>query len=140
MADTKSLAKRLEDYQPTKTVTFWFGAACAVATLVIGFNWGGWVTGGTHQQMVSEAASEARAELAAAICVHRFVNGPNATAQLATLKAADSWKRDGIIEEKGLVTIAGMKEPVSGAADLCAEKLLNAKLPAVKAATKTTAG
>lgn len=137
MADKQSLSQRLEDFRPTKTLLFWSCAGCVLATLIVGFSWGGWVTGGTAQEMTSRAAADARSELAAAICVHRFANSADVSATLASLKKADSWKRDRFIEEGGWATLPGVKEPVAGAAGLCAEQLLDAKLPLAKAAGKS---
>ena len=34
-------------------------AAGAVATLIIGFNWGGWVTGGTAKDMTEKSSTTA---------------------------------------------------------------------------------
>ncbi len=124
MADKQSLIRRWEDYRATKTVMFWACAACVVATMVIGFSWGGWVTGGTAGQMVEKSAIELRAQLAAVVCVDRFVKGPDAVAQLASLKGSDSWKRDSFIDAGGWTTLAGMDKPVSGAAILCVQQLL----------------
>ena len=134
MADKPSLARRWEDYRVSKTQLFWACVLCIGGTLILGFTWGGWVTGGTAQSMVSTAAIGARAELAASICVQRFVSGPDATAKLASLKATDSWKRDDVIEKDGWVTLAGADKPIAGAAALCVHQLMDANLPAPKPA------
>jgi hypothetical protein len=130
VANGQSIGARWGDYRPTKTLLFWACAACVVATMIVGFGWGGWVTGGTAAKMAKQSATEARAQLTAAICVDRFVKAPDASAQLASLKSTDAWKRDAFIEKGGWVTLAGMQEPVEGAADLCADKLIEAKIPA----------
>jgi hypothetical protein len=118
---------------------FWSCVACVVLTMLIGFTWGGWVTGGTAEGRVASASEDARAELAAQICVHRFLEADDAKAQLAAFKEKDFWNRDGFVEDGGWVTFAGMKEPVDGAAELCAEQLADAELPAAGAATETAA-
>lgn len=124
MVDRQNLTRRWADYRAPKAVVFWACAACVVATLVIGFGWGGWVTGGTAGQMSAKSAIEARAQLAAVVCVDRFVKGPDATARLASLKSSDSWKRDTFIDDGGWTTLAGMDKPVTGAAILCVQQLL----------------
>ena len=78
-----SLSRRWEAYRPTKGVWLWTSAGCIVATIVVGFAWGGWVTGGTATSMASDAADGARAQLAAMVCVAGFNHGPDAVAQLA---------------------------------------------------------
>jgi hypothetical protein len=124
MLGMQSLLDRWENYQASKTVVFWACAACVVATLVIGFTVGGWVRGSTAEQMAAQAATNARAELAAAVCVSRFTTASNAVPNLAALKANDSWTRGEYLEKGGWATLAGMKAPVDGAANLCAQRLI----------------
>lgn len=134
MTDKPSMTRRWEDYRATKAVVFWSCVASVVATMVVGFGWGGWVRGGTAQEMATKAAADARTELAASVCLHQFVNGPHAKSQLASLKGVDSWKRDSFIEAGGWVTLPGAEKPVAGAARLCADQLLDAQLPLAKGA------
>ena len=127
MANNPSLGRRWEGYQPSKGIWFWSCAACVVVTVVIGFTWGGWVTGGTATRMAADAAAGANAQMAAADCIIRFEHGPDATAQLAALTKAESFNRSDVIEKGGWTTMPGSKEPVSGAALICAQKLVNMK-------------
>jgi hypothetical protein len=126
-------AARWQEYRASKTVLFWSCAVCVVATMVVGFTWGGWVTGGTAGKLSESAASSARAELAATICVTRFMGGPDMAGQLAALKASNSWNRDDLLDKAGWSTPPGVEKPVRGAAELCAKQLLD-----VKAAAKTS--
>jgi hypothetical protein len=118
------------EYQPTKTVWFWSIAGCVIATLILGFTWGGWVTGGTAEEMAASAREEGRAQLAANICVDQFLDGPDVAVKLAELKEESEWSRDDYIEEGGWATFAKMEEPVDGAAQLCATELAEMELPA----------
>jgi hypothetical protein len=127
----KSGLARWHEYRPTKTAWFWSCVACVVATMIVGFYWGGWVTGGSASAMAKKAADDARAQLTAAVCVYRFESAKDASAQLASLKKAAAWDRDDFIKKGGWVTLPGMKDPVSGAADLCAQQLAKAELPPV---------
>jgi len=136
MADRPNLMRRWEDFRPTKTAAFWSCAACVVATMIVGFNWGGWVLGGTASAATATAVAGARAELASAICVERFVRGPDATAKLASLQLVDMWKRDTFIQDGGWVTVAGIDAPVAGAAALCARQLIDSNVPAVVAPSR----
>jgi hypothetical protein len=135
MAAQASLMRRWEEYRPSKTVLLWSCAACAVATIVVGFGWGGWVTGGTNAQMVAQASSDARVGLTASLCVERFAKGPDQTAQLAALKSTDTWKQDKFIEDGGWVTVPGTAIPVAGAGELCAKQIIEAAPPAKAAST-----
>ena len=117
------VGSRWESYRPSKAVWLWSCAACIVATIVVGFAWGGWVTGGTATRMASDAADGARARLASASCVTRFNQASDAVAQLAALKKADSFERGDMIKKGGWVTMPGSADPVAGAADICAQLL-----------------
>jgi hypothetical protein len=130
-----SLGKRWEAYRPTKGVWFWSSAGCIVATILVGFAWGGWVTGGTAERMASDAGAGARAQLAAMVCVAGFNHGPDAVTRLAALKKASSYERNGMLVKGGWLTMPGSTDPVAGAADICVQKLMSPDLK-----TATTSG
>jgi hypothetical protein len=127
------MQQRWHAYTASKTTLFWTGAGCAIVTMIIGFTAGGWVTGGTAAQMSRAAANGAQAELAATMCVAKFMGSPDAQVQLTALKASNSWGRDTIIEKGGWVALPGVKESVSGAADKCAQRLVETTQPAAAA-------
>ena len=140
MADGKSMSRRFEDWHPSKTVLFWSCAGCVVATMIVGFTWGGWVTGGTAEEMAEDAIVQGRAEVAAAVCVENFMQGADARTQLASLKdTRSSWQRENFIEEGGWATVAGT-EYDDEAAELCAERLIEMEAPAAQEAATTEAG
>lgn len=64
-------------------------------------------------------ADGARTQLAATACVAGFNHGPDAVAQLAALRKADSYQRGDMIVKGGWVTMPGSTDPVTGAADIC---------------------
>ena len=80
MNATPSFGQRVTAYRPTKGLVIWAAAAGAVATIVVGFAWGGWVTGGTAKRMAETAAAGAHDTLVAAVCVDRFQAGGDAQA------------------------------------------------------------
>lgn len=124
---TRSLRQRWENYQLTKTQTFWVAAGSIVATLVLGFGFGGWVSAGTAEERVAEATAAARHELAAAVCVQEFMKAADVGPRLKTLKDASWYERDDIVAASGWATMPDRKEPNTVVADLCAAKL--AELP-----------
>lgn len=128
MASAPGLFERFELYRPSKAALAWSCVICVVATIVIGFNWGGWVTGGTAADMANKAAQGASAQLAAAICAVQFDNDPDATAQRAALTKLDTWQRSDFVKKGGWANLPGSKESIAGAADLCARHLVEAKL------------
>ena len=131
MEDKSSVGKRWRRSQPSKAMLFWSCVVCVGATMIVGFTWGGWVTGGTAAKMTATAAEGARAQFAAVECVDRFEKAPDASTQLASLKKTGAWNRDDFIKKGGWVTLPGMKEPVSGAANICVQQLMSAKLPSM---------
>jgi hypothetical protein len=130
MPNDRSVGKRWGEYRPSKGLWLWSCVGSVIATIVVGFAWGGWVTGGTAMRMSQEAAAGARAQLAAAACYSRFESSPDAASQLAALKEAYSYQRSNLIDEKGWTTMPGGQKPVAGAANLCADRILEAGLPA----------
>jgi len=103
---------------------FCFGAvAGAVAIGIIGFTWGGWVTGGTANQMAKKEAESAVVKVLAPICVEKFQQEPDAAAQLVALKATSSYQQATFISNGGWATMAGSDRPHSGTARACADIL-----------------
>jgi len=121
--------QRWERYRPSKGLWFWSCLACSVATIVVGFTWGGWVTASNAAERSKTAANDARNELAAAVCVSRFEGSPDASAQLAQLKKTELWDRDEFIQKGGWVTMPGSKEPMVGASNICVQRLMTATIP-----------
>ena len=143
MADDRKLAEKWNEFRPTKTTWFWTMAGAAVAAVVIGFTLGGWTTGGTAQEMAEDAAHDARAQLAATLCVENFVAAPDASSNLVELKDTTSYQQDDYIEDGGWAMLEGMEQLVSGSTDLCADRLVAMEaLPArnVEIAPATTDG
>jgi hypothetical protein len=103
---------------------FWSIVGAVIATIVVGFTWGGWVTSGSAASRAANAAQQARAQLAATVCVNRFLAASDASTQLARLKETNTWQRDDFIDKGGWTTLRGMKSPVEDAAGICADKLL----------------
>lgn len=118
-----TLRRRWNEYRPSKTESFWTAAGAVVATLIIGFGFAGWVTGGTAEEMATQAANGARHQLAAAICVKQFLHAANAGTRLADLKKADWYQRDEIVASSGWATMPDRKEPNVVVAEMCASRL-----------------
>ena len=91
----------------------------AGVAMIVGFNWGGWTTRGTTQQMTDQALLAARA----AICVAQFSQGPNEQRRLKDLKAVSSWERATAIEKGGWDKMPGQKEGGYAVARGCADGL-----------------
>ena len=119
-----SLKQRWDDYRPTKSALAWACAGAAIATMVIGFTFGGWVTGGASRDLASTAGTSARSELAANICVERFQAAPDSAARQAELQAiASASARRQFVEAGGWATMPGDARPDRRGAEGCAVAL-----------------
>jgi hypothetical protein len=106
---------------PTWTKPALYGAATgAVALAVIGFTWGGWVTGGSAQDL---AAKRSTVDLAAALtpyCVAASQADANLAVVMAEFTKASVFSRRGIIEKSGWATPLGADAPNKALAEACA--------------------
>jgi hypothetical protein len=97
-----------------------WGLICgAVIAMIIGFEWGGWTTGGTSRQRTEEAVLATRA----AICVAQFIKDPNYKEKLKELKAVDSYERSAFIEKGGWDKMPGEQKANSTVSRACADGL-----------------
>lgn len=101
----------------------WGAVAGAVVLAIVGFTWGGWVTGGTADQMARQQADAAVVTALAPICVENFQQQPDAVANLTALKETSTYQQAGFIERGGWATMAGSERPHSGTARACADML-----------------
>jgi hypothetical protein len=72
----------------------------AIAAIVIGFAWGGWVTGGTATKMEAASAEVAVIQAFTPLCVAKAQEQPE---QIVLLKAEKSWDQDDFVVEAGWV-------------------------------------
>ena len=90
---------------------------------MVGFNWGGWVTGGTAGQM---AADQSKTDVVAAlslICVDQSKRDPQLAERVAAIKAASSWNRGDLVMKNGWATMPGTTQANSQVARDCAAKI-----------------
>ena len=110
---------------PTQTKPFLWGAAAgAISLAIVGFNWGGWVSGSTAEKRAGERADEAILSALTPICVAQFQRTANAPARLAALKEVKSWEQGDYVGKSGWATMPGSTaEPNRQVATACAEAL-----------------
>jgi hypothetical protein len=80
-----------------------------VALAFVGFNWGGWVTGGTSESLAVTRTNVAVAEALGPMCVDKFKLASGAAANLEALKKADSWAQADMIEKGSWASVQGPK-------------------------------
>jgi hypothetical protein len=112
---------------PIVKPAIWGAVGGAVALAILGFTWGGWVTGGTAKVMANKQADVAVVKVLAPICVDNFLRAPDVVANTTALKATSSYQQASFLEKGGWATMVGSDRPFSGTAKACAELL--SKLP-----------
>ncbi len=85
---------------PNIKPAIWGMAAGAVATMIVGFSWGGWVTQGTAGEMETASATAAVVEVLTPTCVARAEQQSD---KLAVLRQESSWKHRDFVVSAGWV-------------------------------------
>ena len=101
----------------------WSALGGAVVLAVVGFNYGGWVTGGAAAAMAKEIAADAVAERLGTICVAQFNRDSDKDEKVKEMKGKDSWDKGRYIEKQSWAIMPGDEKPDSGVADACAKQL-----------------
>src|SRR5260370_2048603 len=99
-------------------------AGGAIALAIVGFTWGGWMTTGTANKLADQRADTAVVAILTPICVDKFQQNGDATANLVALKKiSSSWEQGNFVEKGGWATRPGVTSPDYVLARACAEKL-----------------
>ena len=107
------------------------GAAVgAAATIVVGFNWGGWSLGSTADKMAKERSELAVIAALAPVCADKFRALPDAKAKTVVLSKVYPWKRADEFPNE-FVTLPGETSPSSALVDACSTLLLAPKSAAL---------
>jgi len=101
----------------------WSAIGGAAALALVGFNYGGWVTGGTAASMAQAVAADAVAERLGAICVAQFNRDSDKDEKLKEMKGKDSWDTGRYIETQSWAIMPGDDKADSRVADACARHL-----------------
>jgi hypothetical protein len=116
--------QRWDQARATKRVVFGFAVVAIVVVLIIGFNWGGWVTGGSARETAVQSGKDAVIERLVPICVYQFNQDPEKDQKLTELKELSSYKGRDYVMEQGWATMPGEEEPDRKVADECAKLLM----------------
>jgi hypothetical protein len=119
-----SMSQRWREAQLTKTGVFWSLVAVIVFTMIIGFWWGGWVTGGSAEKIAEKMAGDAVVLRLAPICAFQFAQDPQKDVKLTELKATKNWSRREYVQKQGWATMPGEEEPDRNVAQACATLLV----------------
>src|SRR5207245_9193943 len=78
-----------------------------LATVVIGFGWGGWTLGSTARETAAKSAATAVVAVLAPMCDDKFSQAAGVTASMAEFKKVRSWMQHTQSEEGACATFAG---------------------------------
>ncbi|RIK42760.1 MAG: hypothetical protein DCC55_07870 [Chloroflexi bacterium] len=120
----ESAGQRWRQARPTKTTVFWSALGAIVLTLILGFTWGGWVTGGTAQNMAAVSAQEALLTRLTPMCMALFNQDPERDEKLQALQATASYQRAAYVQAQGWATLPGEAQPDTKVAAECAKRLM----------------
>ena len=104
------------------TAAAWGAVGGAIAAMIIGFVWGGWVTGSTSEKAAGAAAQTAVVQAFVPLCVARADQQPD---QLAPLKAASAYSRYELVIKAGWVANVAEKYRRS-VAESCGKAIVEA--------------
>jgi hypothetical protein len=108
------------------------GAAVgAVATIFVGFSWGGWSLGSTADRMAKDQSERAVVTALAPVCADKFRALPDAPAKTIALSKVETWKR-GEEFPKDFVTLPGETYPSPALVYACSTLLLAPKSAALQ--------
>ncbi len=113
---------------PEVKPALWGAVGGAVAIAIVGFTWGGWMTSGTANKLADQQAENAVVAALAPICVEKFMQSADSTANLVALqKISSNWEQGQFLEKGGWATRPGASSGDYQLARACAEKLAKAK-------------
>jgi hypothetical protein len=115
-----SYADRWAKVRATKTVVFWVAVGAIIVTMLVGFNWGGWVTGGSAQKMMNDAV----VQRLSSICVAQFNQDPQKGEKTTAFQETSSYQRDDYVKAQGWATMPGDQEPDNKIVDECTKQLV----------------
>ena len=105
----------------------WGAVGGAIAAIVVGFAWGGWVTGGSAERMAATQSNIAVVEALVPVCVALSVSDPAGLAKLEQLAALkSSYERTDFVMKAGWATMPTAKDPNRKLAEACAELIAKA--------------
>jgi hypothetical protein len=120
----ESFGDRWGNVQVTKSTVFWLCLASVLLTLLVGFNWGGWMRGSAAQRLAEVTGRDAVTERLATICVAQFNLDPARAQKLQELQATSAYQQAEYVTTQGWATMPGEEKPTSRVADACAKQLM----------------
>lgn len=95
-----------------------------IATIVVGFSWGGWVLGNTADRMVKQQSAAAVTEALVPVCISQSATDPEKLKALAGITYP--YERQQFVLKAGWATVPGSEQPNQDLAAACAKVLSKA--------------
>ena len=105
------------------TYSFLGAVAGCVATIVVGFSLGGWMTGGGYAQAAIDAVRAEVTKVLVPHCIDQALHDPQFLQTLALIKSASNYNRTKILIQAGWATLLPMTDPDLVIANACMEML-----------------
>lgn len=97
-----------------------YGALLGAAFVgIVGFSWGGWMTGGGAEKMANEMAQDEVIAALVPVCLDISRTDIERIAKLGTIREASSFKRRDAVMEAGWATMPGTDAPNREIAQAC---------------------
>lgn len=91
----------------------------AVVVGVVGFTWGGWVTGGTANERAEAMSRDEVIASMVPVCLDMAQSDPSRADKLATIQSAATYQRREAVMNAGWATIPGTDSPNRDIAQAC---------------------
>ena len=101
----------------------WGAAGGAIATLILGFYFGGWYTASSANRMAKEVSATNVIAALAPFCVDRFLKSADATQSAEVLKFTTNYERGSFLEKAGYTSLPGSKDTNWGVGRACGDLL-----------------
>lgn len=95
----------------------------AVVISVIGFSWGGWVTGPSSRNRAAALAQSSVVAAMLPVCLDMARSDPARADKMATIRAASIYKRRDALMAAGWATMPGTDAPNRDIAQACLSEL-----------------
>lgn len=91
----------------------------AVFIGIVGFSWGGWMTGGGANKMAHAMAHDDVITALVPVCLDVSRTDPDRIEQLAAIRAAKTYQRRDAVMDAGWATMPGSETPDRDLAEAC---------------------
>jgi hypothetical protein len=101
----------------------WGAVAGAIATLILGFYFGGWYTASSADRMANERSEQKVITALAPFCVDRFLKSADAAQSASLAKLTTNYERGNFLEKGGWTGLPGSTLTNWGVGRACGDLL-----------------